>query len=204
MRLFIALILSVVISLGIFFGMHLMTDSKNSHIQEKSEARHIVYLREKNETKVERKKRVKPEKPPKKKPPKKIKVETRINTQIDKNVKIKPFKVQSKQVDVSTISSLSGAKIEMGVGLLDANSLTAISKVNPRFPRRAKIRKQSGYVKLGFLIDKEGNVSDVKVLESNPAGVFEKNSIHAIKRWKFKRNEFDRNATITFNFRLQR
>lgn len=204
MRLFIALILSIVISVSIFFAMHLMTTSKNSKLQEKSETRHLVYLRDKDETKIERKERVKPKKPPEKKPPKKIKIETKINTQIDKNVKIKPFKVQSKQVDISAISSLSGAKIEMGAGLVDANSLTAISKVNPRFPRQAKIRKQSGYVKLGFIIDKAGNVSDVEILESSPKGVFERNSIYAIKKWKFKRNEFDRNATITFNFRLEK
>ncbi|MGA1932081.1 energy transducer TonB [Arcobacter sp. YIC-464] len=204
MRLFIALILSIVISVSIFFAMHLMTTSKNSKLQEKSETRHLVYLRDKDETKIERKERVKPKKPPEKKPPKKIKIETKINTQIDKNIKIKPFKVQSKQVDISAISSLSGAKIEMSAGLVDANSLTAISKVNPRFPRQAKIRKQSGYVKLGFIINKAGNVSDVEILESSPKGVFERNSIYAIKKWKFKRNEFDRNATITFNFRLEK
>ena len=204
MRLLIALILSAVISVAIFFAMNLMTTSKNSKLQEKSETLHLVYLREKNETKIERKKRVKPKEPPKKKPPKKIEIKTKVNTQINKNIKVKAFKVQSKQVDISALSSLSGAQIEMNAGLVDANSLTAISKVNPRFPRRAKIRKQSGYVKLGFLIDTTGKVSNVKVLESKPKGVFDKNSIYAIKKWKFERNEFDRNATITFNFRLQR
>ncbi|UTJ06935.1 energy transducer TonB [Arcobacter roscoffensis] len=204
MRLLIALILSAVISVAIFFAMNLMTTSKNSKLQEKSETRHLVYLREKNETKIERKKRVKPKEPLKKKPPKKIEIKTKVNTQINKNIKVKAFKVQSKQVDISALSSLSGAQIEMNAGLVDANSLTAISKVNPRFPRRAKIRKQSGYVKLSFLINKHGNVSNVKILESKPKGVFDKNSIYAIKKWKFERNEFDRNATITFNFRLQR
>ncbi|MFK2822760.1 energy transducer TonB [Arcobacter sp. YIC-80] len=204
MRLFIALFLSIVISVGIFFGMHLMTASQNAQLQKKSETRHLVYLREKNDTKIERKKRVKPKEPPKKKPPKKIEIKTKVNTQINKNIKVKPFKVQTKKVDISAISSLSGAQIQMGAGLVDANSLTAITKVNPRFPRRAKIRKQSGYVKLGFTINKSGDVLDVKVLDSKPKGVFEKNSIYAIKKWKFKRNEFDRNATITFNFRLER
>ena len=202
MRVIVVLALSIAISLGIFFSMHLMTTSKQANIQKNTQTKHLVYLREKTDTKVERKKRVKPKKPPKKEPPKKVKVKTKINTNINKKVDIKPFKVQTKKIDISSISSLSGAKIDMSSSVVDANSLTALKRVNPRYPRRAKIRRQSGFVKLGFTIDKQGNVLDVKVLESKPKGVFDRSSIYAIKKWRFKNNEFARNATITFNFRL--
>ncbi|QKJ21857.1 energy transducer TonB [Poseidonibacter lekithochrous] len=204
MRLFFALLVSVGICIGLFFGMHLMTSSNASNITESSKNRPLVYLREKNDSNIERKKRVKPKEPVKKPPVKKIKiVKTNLTPKVNQNVKIKPFKALAKNIDISAISSLSGAQVEMG-GLLDANSLRALKKVNPKYPRRAKMKKQAGSVQLAFDIDKEGLVSNVKILDSNPKGVFEKSSIRAIKKWKFKPNEFERTASITFNFRLAR
>ena len=204
MRLFFALLLSLGICISLFFGMHLMTSSKNSKIQESSQTRHLVYLREKNDTDIERKKRVKPKEPLKKPPLKKIKiVKTHLTPKVNQNVKIKPFKtVMAKNIDISTISSLSGAQVETAQAFLDAHSLRALKKVNPKYPRRAKIKRQDGFVQLAFDIDSQGVVSNVKVLNSKPKGVFEKSSIRAIQRWKFKANEFDRVASITFNFRL--
>lgn len=204
MRLFFALLVSVSICVGIFFGMHLMTSSNASNITESSKTRPLVYLREKKDSNIERKKRVKPKEPLKKPPLKKIKiVKTNLTPKVNQKVKIKPFKAISKNINISAISSLSGAQVEMG-GLLDANSLRALKKVNPKYPRRAKMKKQAGSVQLAFDIDKTGLVSNVKVLDSNPKGVFEKNSIRAIQKWKFKPNEFERTASITFNFRLAR
>lgn len=205
MRLFFALLVSVSICVGIFFGMHLMTSSNASNIKESSKTRPLVYLREKNDTNIERKKRVKPKEPLKKPPVKKIKiVKTNLTPKVNQNVKIKPFKAIAKNIDISAISSLSGAQVEMGGGLLDANSLRALKKVNPKYPRRAKMKKQGGSVQLAFDINKEGLVSNVKILDSKPKGVFDKSSLRAIKKWKFKPNEFERTASITFNFRLAR
>jgi len=202
MRLFFSIILAFTICISIFFGMHLMTNSNNSKIKESQQNRHLVFLREKKDSKVERKKRIKP-KEPIKKPLKKIKVlKTKLDTKVNENVKIKPFKIQSRPIDISAISSLNGAQIEMQQGFLDANSLIALKKVNPRYPRRAKIKRQEGFVNLAFNINENGLVSDVKILDSNPKGVFEKNAIKAIKRWKFKENKAARAASITFNFRL--
>jgi len=203
MRIIFALFLSFSISIGIFFGMHLMTNSSNSNIKKESKTRHLVYLREKKETSIERKKRVKPRKPPKKEPPKKIKiVKTTINAKINQNVKIKPFKAISKNIDISTISSLVGAQVEIGNVLVDARSLQVEKRVNPKFPRSAKIKKISGFVQLKFHIDKEGNVSKPIVIDSNPKGVFERNAIKAIMKWKFKSMKEEKDAIIKYNFRL--
>ena len=203
MRLLFSLFISLGITIGIFFGMHLMTSTKNNTLKEFTKIRHLVYLREKKDTTIERKKRVKPKEPIKKPPLKKINiVKTNITPKINQNVKIKPFRAVSKNIDISAISSLSGAQVEMSTSLLDANSLTALKKVNPRYPRRAKIKKQSGSVQLVFDIKKDGSVFNVKIIDSNPKGVFDNSSISAIKKWKFKKNEFERSASITFNFRL--
>lgn len=209
MRIVFALILGTFISISLFFGMHLMISSDNKKVEENKKIPHLVYLMDKEETKIQKKKRVKPKEPPKKKIVKKIEIiKTNIKPKINQNVKVKPFhsSIVPQNMDISTISSLSGAKVEApsisAPKLYDANSLQVLRRVNPKYPRRAKMKKQSGFVQLSFLITKDGQVSNVTVIDSNPKNTFEKASIKAIKKWKFKQSNEAKNATITFNFRL--
>lgn len=208
MRVVFALFLGACISVGLFFGMHLMISSDNKKINDNKKAPHLVYLRDKTETKIERKKRVKPKEPPKKEPVKQIKIIKTTIPKINQKVKVKPLQTNvPKNLDISTISSLSGAQIEVSISkpsLYDANSLQVLRRVNPKYPRRAKMKKQEGFVQLQFLISKDGNVSNIVVLNSNPKGAFDKASLKAIKRWRFKSSNEEKNATITFNFRLAR
>jgi len=37
-----------------------------------------------------------------------------------------------------------------------------------------------------ILISAEGNVEDIRVLESSPSGVFEESAMEALKNWKFE------------------
>ncbi len=208
MRTFIAIGLSFVISISIFLLMQKMTSTQSNVLKKESNPPHLVYLRDKKDTRIERKKRVKPKEPIKKVEPKKLEIKTKLNQKLNKNIKIKPLAV-NKNIDISSINSLNGAKIEISKGLIDANMLTAINRVHPRYPRRAKIRRQEGFVQLTFKIDSSGFVSDVKILKSNPKGIFDEASIKAIKRWRFKPSKNDikgtfKDATITFNFRLAR
>ncbi len=188
--------------------MHLMISSEGKSIKETKKKPHLVYLSEKRDTKIEKKKRIKPKEPPKKEPIKQIKIIKTNIPKINQKVNVKPLKtVVPKNIDISAISSLSGAQVASAVtiekpSLYDANSLKIVRKVNPRYPRRAKMKKQQGSVQLQFLISKDGSVSNVVVLSSNPKGAFDKASIKAIKRWKFKASSEEKNATITFNFRL--
>jgi protein TonB len=68
---------------------------------------------------------------------------------------------------------------------MDGNAI-ALVQVMPQYPPNAKRRKIEGYVKLTFIINEDGTVGDVNVLESNPSGVFDRSAIRAAYRWKFK------------------
>lgn len=203
MKIILSLIFSALICLGMFFVMHLMISSDQQTLKEKTTTPHLVYLRDKQDTHIERKKRVKAKVPPKEIVLKKIKLlRTPLDVKTNKMVKIKPFKIEQQKIDLSAINSLGGAQIEMNMGLIDANSLQILRRSNPRYPRRAKLKKLDGFVKLIFTISKEGNVSNVRVLDSKPKGIFEKSAIKAMKRWKFKHTGIQKDATITYNYRL--
>jgi len=182
MRLLIAISGSLLISITMFVLMQKMTSTQSDAIKKETKPVQLTYLRDKQDMLIEKKKRIKPKEPIKKVEPKKLNIKTQLNQQLNKNVKVKPLDV-TQNIDISSINSLSGAKINVGSNLFDENMLSALKRVNPRYPRRAKIRRQEGFVQLTFKIDSNGFVSDVRVVDSNPKGVFEDESIKAIKRW---------------------
>ena len=88
-------------------------------------------------------------------------------------------------IALSKAFSLGDAAFGAGNGMFDGNVIPLV-RVPPRYPMRAKKLRTEGYVKVGFIIDEEGFVESVEVLESEPKGIFDKAAIDAIKRWKFK------------------
>ena len=55
-----------------------------------------------------------------------------------------------------------------------------------QYPPRAKAKGIEGYVLLSLLISPTGDVERVKVLEANPAGIFEDVAVAGVKTWKFE------------------
>lgn len=109
-------------------------------------------------------------------------------------------------------SSLSGAGLSFGVpqfdeaqfsdiedqGLLDSVAGKAMDKdtvdTAPKVVRRSLIvypelaRRQgiSGYVTMNVLINEQGNVEDVEIVDSKPEEIFDLKADSTIRRWKFE------------------
>jgi protein TonB len=60
-----------------------------------------------------------------------------------------------------------------------------ISRRAPEYPPRAR-RGVTGQVTVSLLIGARGEVVDVKVLEAEPAGVFEDAALTAVRQWRFQ------------------
>lgn len=54
------------------------------------------------------------------------------------------------------------------------------------YPARAKAQGITGYVMLSVLIGPTGQVEQVRVLESQPAGLFDDAAIAGVQRWRFE------------------
>jgi protein TonB len=54
------------------------------------------------------------------------------------------------------------------------------------YPARAKAQGVTGYVMLSLLIGPTGAVEKVRVLESQPAGVFDDAAVAGVQRWRFE------------------
>jgi len=55
-----------------------------------------------------------------------------------------------------------------------------------KYPVAAKKKGIKGYVVLSILIDENGSVDQVQVLESSPSGVFDEAALQGINSWRFE------------------
>lgn len=64
--------------------------------------------------------------------------------------------------------------------------LRPLSTPAPKFPTEALRAGQSGEVQVEFTVDPDGSVSNVRVVQSNPPRVFDREAISAVRRWRFQ------------------
>jgi len=62
----------------------------------------------------------------------------------------------------------------------------ALARTPPQYPYQAARRGIEGWVRVSFRVTETGTVEDVVVLESEPAGVFDRAAVRAVYKWKFK------------------
>lgn len=82
-----------------------------------------------------------------------------------------------------------------------------LAKVAPDYPPQARSRKIEGFVELEFLVNTNGSTDAIRVVRSEPEGLFDRNAVRALMRWKFKPAERDgvpeaATTRTTMNFRL--
>ena len=63
---------------------------------------------------------------------------------------------------------------------------TPIVRIPPQYPQNALNNGIEGWVLVEFTISTMGTVEDVKVIDADPPGVFERAVLRAIKRWKYQ------------------
>jgi len=77
-----------------------------------------------------------------------------------------------------------------------------VNQVAPRYPAQAQRRRLEGMVEVEFTIAANGSVSSVRVLRSEPAGVFDREAIGAMQRWRFEPTGRDMVGRRVFDFKL--
>ena len=86
--------------------------------------------------------------------------------------------------------------------------VTRVSNPSPEYPRRAIRLGLEGSVRLEFDVDTDGSVLDPYVVESNPAGVFDRAAIKAVRKFLYEPPSYNgtsvkvNNVQIDLIFRL--
>jgi protein TonB len=71
-----------------------------------------------------------------------------------------------------------------------------------RYPPLAQRRRIEGRVELEFMIGTDGGVTDVRVLSSEPEGIFDREAIGALQRWRFEPPAAPVRARRSLEFKL--
>jgi periplasmic protein TonB len=67
-------------------------------------------------------------------------------------------------------------------------------RVPPIYPFKARERGVEGVVQVKLLVNMDGTVGDVQILDATPAGIFEDAVQKTVPRWKFKPGRLDGQA----------
>ena len=65
--------------------------------------------------------------------------------------------------------------------------LVPVSTGRPQFPKYAYDRGISGWVEVVFVVDKDGQVRNPRILDANPKGIFEEAAILSVLSWQYDR-----------------
>jgi len=99
-------------------------------------------------------------------------------------------------VSPPTEEVIADTAVEAGLnfdGIMDQTQVDTIPlptfKRNPRYPYRAKRMGLEGKVKITFLVDKEGNVSDITIIDADPPEIFNESVLNAVSAWEYAPGE---------------
>ncbi|WP_303853562.1 energy transducer TonB [Salinicola salarius] len=87
----------------------------------------------------------------------------------------------------------------------DVGQLQPTSRVNPSYPMRARRRGLEGYVEVSFIIQPDGRVDtdSLRVIDADPANVFDRAVEEAVSQWRFPPADDVRRATQRIQFQLE-
>ena len=126
---------------------------------------------------------------------------------VKKIVKKTPPKTRNAPPPPANLSSIIGG-VDMGLGFrldgmnvgdgilgemenvaMSSDTVDVLPQTQSRpmleYPRRARAKGITGFVKFNLLINPLGKVEKIKILESVPAGVFDQVALNNMRGWKF-------------------
>ncbi|MBU1657866.1 energy transducer TonB [bacterium] len=167
----------------VFFTVILMnhegTDLKQNTTKESSELNVQKLVKPKPKPKPEPKKKPEPSKPKRTAPAPTLSSSlSGIDTGLD------AFMSNELNMDESLLGDVSKNMVMSEDSVDSAPQPTQRSAME--YPKQARKMGVSGYVLMNLLVNKEGEVEKVKVLESEPEGIFDEAAIEGVKSWQFK------------------
>ena len=176
-RLVLATLFAAVITLGLFFLMQSLIQSGGSALTDAPRGSVLDFVRVKKEEAVQKKDR-KPKKPPKPEQPPPDMAPPQMDAPSPENT----TSGMDFGADLAAELSLEGGlALESGDG-----EFLPIVRVAAVYPRRALQRGIEGYVDVEFTVSKLGSVTNPKVIQASPEGIFEQAALDATLKYKYK------------------
>jgi len=173
------------ITFMLLWGMQALIVGGENAFTDAPKGRVLDFVRVKNEsvTEVKKRKPQKPAKPQEPPPPMEQPQMAQAN----------PNAAASQMTFDTNISADVGLKGGLALDSGDGDYLPIV-KVNPIYPRRAQSRGIEGFVIVEFTVTKSGAVRSPVVVEAQPEGIFERSALDAAVKFKYKPRVVDGEA----------
>lgn len=96
------------------------------------------------------------------------------------------LKVITSLAVVSILTSVAFANGGQEQNGATKETSSPIVRVEPKYPPQAAQQHIEGSVVLGFTITSEGTTDNITIIAEEPKGVFGKNAVTALKKWRYK------------------
>lgn len=204
-RLISSLVIGVIVALALFLLMHALISGTGSVDASRDDGQIVDFVRVERESEARRKERQVPKEPP---PPDKPPPPPKLEVSDQQKPPPQRLNMITPNID-SPLGTGTGPYLggyQQGQQAAEGDAIP-IFQIRPQFPREALLEGISGWVRMEFTITPTGTVEDVKVVESEPRRLFDRNAVRALLKWKFKPRVIDgqavsRKARITLDFNL--
>ncbi len=171
-RAFIGALVAIPVAFGLFWVMQSLIDKE--YTQEDVKSRKIADIVTPDREIDVNTKEVKPEKveDPEEPPPELEPLQLDFDTDLD-------------VANIAPAASVSVAISSSGMSSGDGEYLPIV-KVAPIYPRRAQTRGITGYCIVEYTVTKSGSIRDPQPVDCSPSGVFERASVKAAEKFKYK------------------
>ncbi|MFP6622800.1 MAG: energy transducer TonB [Myxococcota bacterium] len=172
----IAFLVASGVTFGLFYLMQALISMGVAEAERVFAGRVIEFVRLKRDSQLDLKKRRLPDKaPPEEEPP---------PPELDLSRPVRP------DLDLDAMSIALAHQVDLGAGpdfgdMGSDQDIVPIVRVNPQYPIRAADRGIQGWVEVQFTISAAGTVKNPVVVEAEPATIFNRAALRAIRKWKY-------------------
>lgn len=185
-----AMLIAIVVNIFLFFLMQYMISQHSVRALNITEVLRIDYIRSQQDNLVnpQRERKPPPEKPETPPPPEiqRVVTETTAAVQPMRMPPIAPSPAPS--FGTPFLGDIGGPQ------WIDAGELVALVRIPPEYPAHARMRRIEGFVDVEFTVDAEGRVRNVRIVNAEPPGVFDRAAINSVMYWRFEPRRQDGRA----------
>ena len=172
----IAFFCAIFVTFGLLWVMQALIGVEGT-LDEGARRRVIDFVRLKQESETETKKRKMPDKKPPEEPPPPPELNLAQNTRPDLDTgNVMPVFDGSLE--------LSGGGPNIGTAAMDSDIIPLV-RVEPQYPERARQRGVEGWVVVEFMISAAGTVKSPRIIAYHPSTIFNRAALQAIRKWKY-------------------
>ena len=135
-------------------------------------------------------------------PPKKEEIKKDVKPKEQTQPKLKSF-MPKLDLDTSALAKApfqfdlglstggeGGMGLSLGTGIFDESRVdakpVALFRTKPVYPSAAMAKNITGVVRFKMLVDADGMVKTVEIIDAQPPGIFEEATITAVQQWRFQ------------------